>query len=208
MLYHLLSLLRHEVSGLNVVRYITFRNAVASLTALFLVLALGPWMIERLRRQQIGQYIREEGPKAHQTKAGTPTMGGLLILTGIIVPTPLWGDLTNRNVWVLVISTLAFGAIGFTDDSLRGVKKHNLGLRGRYRMAGQVLVGLALGTTVFYYSLAQPSQYSTRLISACCKTVIADLILLYVVFAMLVLVAASNAVNMTDGLDGLAIGST
>ena len=95
MLYHLLYALRHEVSGFNVVRYITFRTAVASLTALFLVLVLGPWMIERLRRLQIGQYIREEGPQAHQTKAGTPTMGGLLILTGIVVPTLLWADLTQ-----------------------------------------------------------------------------------------------------------------
>ena len=100
MLYHLLYALRHEISGFNVVRYITFRTAVASLTALFLVLILGPWMIERLRRLQIGQYIREEGPQAHQAKKGTPTMGGLLILAGIVIPTLLWADLTNRNVWI------------------------------------------------------------------------------------------------------------
>src|SRR5919198_1994250 len=129
MLYHLFYFFRHDLSGLNVVRYITFRTAVASLTALFLVLLLGPWMIERLRRLQIGQYIREEGPQAHQTKAGTPTMGGLLILTGIVVPTLLWSDLRNRNVWIVVVSTLAFGAIGFADDYLKVVKKRNLGLR-------------------------------------------------------------------------------
>src|SRR5919198_4873411 len=156
MLYHLFYFFRHDLSGLNVVRYITFRTAVASLTALFLVLVLGPWMIERLRRQQIGQYIREEGPKAHQTKAGTPTMGGLLILTGIVVPTLLWGDLTNRNVWIAVVSTLAFGAIGFTDDYLKVVKKRNLGLQGRYKLAGQIGVGLVVGLTIWWFALWDP----------------------------------------------------
>src|SRR6266699_7061051 len=119
MLFHFLYSFRHEISGLNVLRYITFRTAVSSLTALFLVLVLGPWMIERLRRLQVGQYIREEGPQAHQTKAGTPTMGGLLVLTGIIVPTLLWGDLTNRSLWIAVAATVAFGAIGFADDYLK-----------------------------------------------------------------------------------------
>ena len=121
MLYHLLYALRHHVSGLNVVRYITFRTAVASLTALFLVLLLGPWMIERLRRLQIGQYIRSEGPQAHQSKAGTPTMGGVLILAGILIPTLLWGDLTNRNVWIVILSTAVFGVIGFVDDYIKVV---------------------------------------------------------------------------------------
>ena len=145
MLYHLLYALRHGGPALNVVRYITFRTAVASLTALFLVLILGPWMIERLRRLQVGQYIREEGPQAHQSKKGTPTMGGLLILTGIIVPTLLWADLTNRNVWIAVLSTLAFGAIGFADDYLKVVKKQNLGLSGRSKLACQLLIGFVIG---------------------------------------------------------------
>ena len=208
MLYHLFYFFRHDVTGFNVVRYITFRTAVASLTALFLVLILGPWMIERLRRLQVGQYIREEGPQAHQTKAGTPTMGGLLILTGVIVPTLLWADLTNRNVWILILSTLAFGAIGFTDDYLKVVKKRNLGLRARDKMALQVLFGLLVGASVYWSSLAQPSQYSTRLIVPFFKTVVPDLSVFYVLFAVVVLVGASNAVNMTDGLDGLAIGCT
>src|SRR6266571_9462921 len=125
MLFHFLYSFRHEVSALNVVRYITFRTAVASLTALFLVLLLGPWMIERLRLFQVGQYIREEGPQAHKAKAGTPTMGGILILTGILVPTLLWADLANRNVWILVFATLACGAIGFADDYLKVVKKQS-----------------------------------------------------------------------------------
>src|SRR5215472_7712425 len=116
MLYYLLIQFRPTFSALNVVRYITFRTAVASLTALFLLLALGPWTIEQLRAFQIGQFIREEGPSAHQAKAGTPTMGGILVLVGILIPTLLWADLGNRNVWILVLSTLAFGAIGFMDD--------------------------------------------------------------------------------------------
>jgi phospho-N-acetylmuramoyl-pentapeptide-transferase len=208
MLYHLFYSLRHELSALNVVRYITFRTAVASLTALFLVLLLGPWMIERLRRLQVGQYIREEGPMAHQTKAGTPTMGGLLVLAGILVPTLLWGDLTNRNIWILVLSTLAFGAIGFADDYLKVVKKRNQGLRGRTKLTGQILVGLALGVIVYDFSLWEPTHYSTQVIFPFFKQVKPDLGLLYVLFAGVVVVGASNAVNLTDGLDGLAIGCT
>jgi phospho-N-acetylmuramoyl-pentapeptide-transferase len=207
-LYHLFYALRGELSGLNVVRYITFRTAVASLTALFLVLLLGPWMIERLRRLQVAQFIREEGPQAHRTKAGTPTMGGLLILTGIIVPSLLWGDLTNRNLWIAVLSTMAFGAIGFTDDYLKVVKKRNLGLKGRYKMAGQVGVGLLVGLAVWWSSLSDPTHNATRLVIPFFKEFKPDLNLFYVIFAMFVLVCASNAVNMTDGLDGLAIGCT
>jgi phospho-N-acetylmuramoyl-pentapeptide-transferase len=207
-LYQLFYALRHDLSGLNVVRYITFRTAVASLTALFLVLLLGPWMIERLRRLQVGQYIREEGPQAHRTKAGTPTMGGLLVLTGIVVPTLLWGDLTNRNVWIAILSTVGFGAIGFTDDYLKVVKKRNLGLRGRYKMAGQVTAGLLIGLAIWWFALWDPTHNGTRLIIPFFKTVMPDLGLLYVLFAVVWLVGFSNAVNMTDGLDGLAIGCT
>src|SRR5262245_55848013 len=152
MLYHLLYPLHRHVSGFNVVRYITFRTAVASLTALFLVLVLGPWMIERLRRFQIGQYIREEGPQGHKVKAGTPTMGGILILTGILIPTLLWGDLTNRYLWILILSTLAFAAIGFADDYLKVVRKRSLGLTGRRKLYGQIAVGLAIGSVLFALS--------------------------------------------------------
>src|SRR5262245_64015044 len=134
MLYHLLYPLHRHVSGFNVVRYITFRTAMASLTALFLVLVLGPWMIERLRRLQIGQFIREDGPQAHKTKAGTPTMGGVLILSGILVPTLLWADLANKNIWILVLSTLLFGMIGFADDYLKVVKRQSQGLTARNKL--------------------------------------------------------------------------
>ena len=141
MLYHLLYALRPEFSALNVVRYITFRTAVASLTALFLVLLLGPWLIERLRAFQVKQYIRDEGPASHKAKAGTPTMGGLLILAGILVPTLLWSDLTNRNVWILVLSTLTFGAIGFADDYTKIARRRNLGLTARRKLGLQLLSG-------------------------------------------------------------------
>ena len=208
MLYWALYALRGEVSALNVVRYITFRTAVAALTALFLVLVLGPWMIERLRRLQIGQHIREEGPQAHRTKAGTPTMGGVLILVGILVPTLLWADLANRNVWIVVLSTLAFGAVGFADDYIKVVKKRNLGLLGRVKLLCQFAIGLAVGTTIYLLAHADPKEYSTRLVFPFFKQVVPDLGLLYVVFAVLLLSLASVAVNLTDGLDGLAIGTT
>jgi phospho-N-acetylmuramoyl-pentapeptide-transferase len=208
MLYYLLIRFRPSLSVLNVVRYITFRTAVASLTALFLVLVLGPWTIERLRAFQIGQYIREDGPKGHLTKAGTPTMGGILILAGIVVPTLLWGDLRNRNVWILVLSTLAFGAIGFADDYLKIVKRRSLGLTARVKFGSQVLVGLLLGLSLFTLSHMEPDLYSTRLAFPFFKNLQPDLGPLYIVFAVLVVVCASNAVNLTDGLDGLAIGST
>jgi phospho-N-acetylmuramoyl-pentapeptide-transferase len=208
MLFHLLYAFRHEVSGLNVVRYITFRTAVASLTALFLVLVLGPWMIERLRLLQVGQYIREEGPQGHKAKAGTPTMGGVLILVGILTPTLLWADLTNRNVRIVMLSTLAFGAVGFADDYIKVVKKRNLGLTARLKLLSQIAIGLTVGTAVFLLSLTDPREYSTRLVFPFFKQVVPDLGLFYIVFAVLLLTLASNAVNLTDGLDGLAIGAT
>jgi phospho-N-acetylmuramoyl-pentapeptide-transferase len=207
-LFHLLYALRQEVSALNVVRYITFRTAVASLTALLLVLILGPWVIERLRRLQIHQYVRDEGPEAHKAKEGTPTMGGVLILVGIVVPTLLWGDLTNRNVWILILATLACGAIGFADDYLKVVKRRNLGLTGKRKLQGQALVGLLVGGAVFALSLQDNAHYSTRIIFPFFKNLMPELSAFYILFAILVIMGASNAVNITDGLDGLAIGTT
>jgi phospho-N-acetylmuramoyl-pentapeptide-transferase len=207
-LYHLLYALHGEISPLNVVRYITFRTAVASLTALFLVLLLGPWTIERLRRLQIGQYIRADGPQEHHAKAGTPTMGGILVLAGILVPTLLWGDLTNRKVWILILATLAFGAIGFADDYLKVVKKQSLGLSGGKKLKAQVAVGMLIGATVYALAQVEPDQYTTRVVFPFFKHLTPDLHALFILFAVLVVVGASNAVNLTDGLDGLAIGST
>jgi len=207
-LFHLLYALRGEIRALNVTRYITFRTAVASLTALFLVLFLGPWVIERLRRLQIGQYIREEGPQAHKAKAGTPTMGGVLILVGVLVPTLLWADLTNLKIWIVVFATVAFGAIGFADDYLKVVKKRNLGLTARKKLLGQFAVGLLVGLAVYLLARVEPQEYSTRVVFPFFKQVVPDLGVLYVVFAILLLTLSSNAVNLTDGLDGLAIGTT
>jgi len=208
MLFHLLFSLRDSVSVLNVTRYITFRTTVAALTALFLVLLLGPWMIERLRRLQIGQPIRESGPAGHLAKAGTPTMGGVLILLGILVPTLLWADLTNRNVWIIVLSTLAFGAIGFADDYLKVVRKQSLGLRAWQKLIAQFAVGLGVGIAVYWLAQVSPDEYSTRVVFPFFKEVVPDLGWFYVIFAVLLLTLSSNAVNLTDGLDGLAIGAT
>src|SRR2546430_9188803 len=145
MLFHLLAPLGTHISVLNVTRYITFRTAAASLSALAISLALGPWMVRKLREFQIGQVIRTEGPTSHKPKAGTPTMGGLLILTAALVPTLLWADLTNVYVWIAVLTTTAFGAVGFADDYLKIVRRSHHGLWPRYKMLCQVLIAVAVG---------------------------------------------------------------
>jgi phospho-N-acetylmuramoyl-pentapeptide-transferase len=205
----------------RIFRYVTFRTAFASLTALFMGLIIGPAIIRQLRDFQIGQYIREEGPKGHQKKAGTPTMGGVLITIAVIVPTLLWADLSNTYIWLAIFSTIAFGAIGFADDYIKVVHKRNLGLTGRTKLVLQFLaagfVGVALVT------LTATRQYSTHLMVPFFKQFRPDLVIEgfrhyphvwwlafipFVLFVMLVLVGSSNAVNLTDGLDGLAIGCT
>jgi phospho-N-acetylmuramoyl-pentapeptide-transferase len=205
MLLYLLYPLRTYATVFNVTRYITFRTAAASLTALALSLALGPWMIRRLRDFQIGQVIRQEGPQSHHAKAGTPTMGGLLILTSAIVPTLLWADLSDYYIWIAVLATSAFGAVGFADDYLKIVRRTHHGLIPRYKLGGQILVAIAVGVAVLMLSRQNPPLYNTRLIFPFFKNLIPDLGWFYIVFTVLVLVGASNAVNLTDGLDGLAI---
>jgi phospho-N-acetylmuramoyl-pentapeptide-transferase len=203
MLYHLLPDLAPLIGVLNVTRYITFRTAAASLTALAISLLLGPWMIAKLRDFQIGQVIRQEGPQSHRAKAGTPTMGGLLILVAAIVPTLLWADLSNLYVWIAVLTTCAFGAVGFADDYLKIARHSHHGLRPRYKIGLQVLIAVGVGLTLM--ALADNDLYNTRLIFPFFKNLIPDLGWFYVAFAVFVLVGASNAVNLTDGLDGLAI---
>jgi phospho-N-acetylmuramoyl-pentapeptide-transferase len=205
MLYHLLPDLAPYFGVLNVTRYITFRTAAASLTALAISLLLGPRMIETLRNFQIGQVIRQEGPQSHRAKAGTPTMGGLLILTAAIVPTLLWADLGNPYVWIAVLATTAFGVVGFADDYLKIVRRSHHGLIPRYKMGAQILVGVAVGVAVLVLAEQNPPLYNTRLIFPFFKNLIPDLGYFYLPFAAFVLVAWSNAVNLTDGLDGLAI---
>ncbi|MDA1183910.1 MAG: phospho-N-acetylmuramoyl-pentapeptide-transferase [Acidobacteria bacterium] len=203
MLYYLLPDLAPWFGVLNVTRYITFRTAAASVTALAISLLLGPWMIAKLRAFQIGQVIRQEGPQSHNAKAGTPTMGGLLILAAAVGPTLLWADLANFYVWIAVLATCAFGAVGFADDYLKVARRSHHGLRPRYKLGLQVLVAVGVGLALM--ALADNGLYNTRLIFPFFKNLIPDLGWFYVAFAVLVLVGATNAVNLTDGLDGLAI---
>ncbi|HVB87644.1 MAG TPA: phospho-N-acetylmuramoyl-pentapeptide-transferase [Candidatus Dormibacteraeota bacterium] len=220
MLYYLLFFwLKPHFSPLNVFRYITVRTAVAGLTALLLSLLLGPWMIERLREMQVKQYIRDEGPKEHQKKSGTPTMGGLLIVAAIVVPTLLWADLRNAYVLTALGATLAFGAIGFIDDYNKVVRKHNLGLTAKRKFLLQVLVCMGVGAVLI--GLQAKGVYSTRLSVPFLKRVHPDLVIdsllskphiwllayiPFLIFLVLVIAGLSNGVNLTDGLDGLAIG--
>ncbi len=203
MLYHLLYSYHTEISALNVTRYITFRTAAASLSALAISLACGPWMIRRLREFQIGQVVRADGPQTHRPKAGTPTMGGLLILTAAIGPTLLWADLTNVYIWIAVLTTMAYGGVGFLDDYLKIVRRSHHGLLPRYKMGLQIAIAVVVGLVLLM--LASHGLYSTRLIFPFFKRLIPDLGWGYLLFAVFVLVAVTNAVNLTDGLDGLAI---
>ncbi len=203
MLYHLLYPLRTHFSVLNVTQYVTVRTAAASLSALAISLAFGPWMIRKLRQFQIGQVIRQEGPQSHRAKSGTPTMGGLLILTASLVPTLLWARLTNPYIWIAVATTSGFGGIGFLDDYLKIVRRSHYGLRPRYKMGLQVAFGTLVGVVLLV--LQRQDLYNTRLVFPFFKRIIPDLGWGYLPFAVFVLVAESNAVNLTDGLDGLAI---
>jgi phospho-N-acetylmuramoyl-pentapeptide-transferase len=205
MLYWLLYELHDQWGPLNVFRYITFRAALAILTALVVGIALGPPLIRLLRRHQIGQTIREEGPASHHAKAGTPTMGGLLILGAILAPILLWGDLTEPWVWVVTLTTLLFGAIGFLDDLLKVRRGRNLGLQVWQKLSLQLTVALAAAAAIRL--VAGNSPYAGQLVAPFFKNIHVDLGLLYIPFVALVLVGSSNAVNLTDGLDGLAIGS-
>jgi len=220
MLYYLLyEKLFPYVSPFRVFRYTTFRTAFASLTALFLCIALGPWLITRLREFQIGQYIREEGPKSHQKKAGTPTMGGVLIVISIVIPTLLWADLRQFYVWIALFCLVTYAAIGFADDYAKVMKKRNLGLTGRRKFFLQVLVAFVLASILLVLKVR--GLYTTNMNVPFLKQWKPDLLidafllhpLLYplafvpfFLFVAFVVVGASNAVNLTDGLDGLAIG--
>jgi phospho-N-acetylmuramoyl-pentapeptide-transferase len=205
MLYHLLFPLRQWLGAFNVFRYVTFRTALATLTALLISFVLGGWVIRKLRELQIGQHIRAEGPQTHLAKQGTPTMGGLLILIAVLVPTLLWADLRSPFIWIILLSTLAFGAVGFLDDYLKVVRRRSMGLTARQKFAVQF--GLAFVLAMTLMNLVSRGLYHTQLSFPFFKTFHPDLGWLYVPFAMLVVVGAANAVNLTDGLDGLAIGS-
>jgi phospho-N-acetylmuramoyl-pentapeptide-transferase len=222
MLYYLLyHTLQKYFSPLNVFRYITVRTVYASLTAMFLALVFGPWLIRRLRELQIGQYIREEGPQEHKKKAGTPTMGGVLIVLSTAVPVLLWADLTNAFVLIALFALIGFSAIGFIDDYAKVAKKQNLGLTSKRKFLLQVLVSMMVGVGLL--ELSTHSAYSTQLIVPFLKKFHPDLVihsllssghlwplafLPFLLFVTIVITGSSNAVNLTDGLDGLAIGCT
>jgi phospho-N-acetylmuramoyl-pentapeptide-transferase len=185
----------------NVFRYITFRTAMALVTALILCLCLGPWMIRKLRERQIGETIRADGPERHRAKAGTPTMGGLLIVGALVASVLLWGNLGNRLLWIALLVTIALAAIGAYDDWLKLRTRRPLKIREKF--GAQLLVGLALGV----YLHAVPAEGVTSQLSVpFVKDWIPDLGLAYILFVALLVVGASNAVNLTDGLDGLAMG--
>ncbi len=205
----------------RIFRYLTFRTAFASLTALLIGLLIGPFVIERLREFQIGQYVRDDGPKTHLKKGGTPTMGGVLICISILVPTLLWSDLSVPYVWIVMLATLAFGAIGFADDYLKVVRKNSKGLSARQKLYLQGATSAAVAIALV--RLEALGIYSTRLVVPFVKKFRPDLVwswmghiphmhwlafLPFVLFVTVVIAGASNAVNLTDGLDGLAIGCT
>ncbi len=206
-------------SPFRVFQYSTFRTGMAAMTALALSVLLGPWLIARLREFQIGQHIREDGPQSHQKKAGTPTMGGLLIITAIVVPTLLWSNLGTPSVWVALAGLVLFGAIGFIDDYAKVSKKRNLGLTARAKFGLEILASLLVGLMLLAMNARR--LYSTSINVPFFKNFKPDLLItawlhnpltyplafvIFFGFLILVLVGASNAVNLTDGLDGLAIG--
>tara|TARA_B100000700_G_scaffold28456_2_gene27310 strand:+ start:72490 stop:73572 length:1083 start_codon:yes stop_codon:yes gene_type:complete len=202
MLLFLAELLAHYNNVFNVFSYLTLRMILGTLTALLLCLWLGPMMIRRLVERQIGQAVRDDGPQSHLSKAGTPTMGGAMILMAMAVSTLLWGDLTNHYVWIVLGVTLGFGAIGWVDDFRKVVEKNPRGLPARWKYFWQSVIGLA-AALLLYLTAASPVE--TSLIVPLFKDVVVPLGLFFVVLTYLVIVGSSNAVNLTDGLDGLAI---
>ncbi len=203
MLYHLFTPLVKYFSGFNVFKYITFRSAGAVITALIASFLLGKTVIGRLRRLKVGQHVRDDGPQTHLNKKGTPTMGGILIITALVSSTLLWSDLRNVYVWVVLFATLAFGAIGFWDDYLKVVKKRSTGLRAYQKFGLQIAASVAIGV----FLSGNPYDPNSTLLSVpFMKHFLLDLGWFYIPFSAFVIVASSNAVNLTDGLDGLAAG--
>jgi phospho-N-acetylmuramoyl-pentapeptide-transferase len=196
--------LRDAVSVFNIFRYITFRGAYAAVTALLLAFLLGPIIIRWLRSRGWGQMIRTDGPSSHLSKQGTPTMGGLLILTAILIPTLLWANLTNIYIQIILLVTVALGALGFLDDYLRVVKKLPKGLLGRYKLAGQIVVGLIVGGLLLWNR--PQGDLTTRTTIPFFKDILLNFGILYLGVSVLIITASSNAVNLSDGLDGLAVG--
>jgi len=204
MFYHLLYPLSEHYAIFNVFKYITFRSAYATVTALLICFLFGDWMIGKLERMQIGETIDSDGPEHHQKKAGTPTMGGVLVITAIVIPTVLWGDLSNRFVLLALLGTIWMGIIGFIDDYLKVVKKRPKGMIGRFKLVGQVSYGVLLGSALYFGG--GEGELVTRTSVPFLKDVLINWGWFYIPLVVLVVTGASNAVNLADGLDGLAIG--
>ena len=201
MLYHLFYPLAADIRLFNIFKYLTFRTIYAMITALIVCFVLGPWIIRKLESLQARQVIRTDGPESHLQKQGTPTMGGVIILTAIIIPTLLWADLSNQYIWLALFITVGYGVIGFVDDYKKVVEKNPRGLSPRQKMFWQVLLAGAVGIFLF-----MKPEFNELLYFPFFKRFHPDLWIYYIPFVTLVIVGASNAVNLTDGLDGLAIG--
>ncbi len=202
MLFYLTDYLSQFHSGFNVFQYLTLRAILGVLSALLISLTLGPMMIRKLNHYQVGQFVRDDGPESHLVKAGTPTMGGALILAAIVISTLLWADLSNRYIWVVLAVTIAFGAIGWVDDYKKLIQKQSLGLKAKHKYLWQTVAGL--GAALFlYYTAKVPAEL--ELIVPFFKSVAIPMGMFFVVLSYFVIVGTSNAVNLTDGLDGLAI---
>lgn len=204
MFYYLLYPLREVVSGFNLFRYITFRSAWAAITALLISFVVGPYIIRKLKERQIGEEIRPDGPQTHLKKAGTPTMGGLIILTSVIMPTLLWAQVANTYILVILLATAWMGLVGFLDDYLKTVRKAPKGLIAKYKLMGQIGLGLIIGSVLYF----APEFQDTRALSTVpfFKNYEINFGVFYIPMVVIVITATSNAVNLTDGLDGLAIG--
>jgi phospho-N-acetylmuramoyl-pentapeptide-transferase len=212
MLYYIIDVLEkmYHPPGFGLIRYITFRAAAAALTALVIAFWLGPKIIRELRLKQIGEAAKLEAPKTHLAKAGTPTMGGLIVLVSVLVPTLLWGNLGNVYIMLIIFVTTALGAVGFLDDYLKVVKKKPRGLIGKYKIAGQVTVGLVVGSIIYFYPhWIDPDLWKINSSTTIpfFKNLEFDFGALYIPVVVFVITYTSNAVNLTDGLDGLAIGT-
>ncbi|MBE9515674.1 MAG: phospho-N-acetylmuramoyl-pentapeptide-transferase [Proteobacteria bacterium] len=202
MLYYLFDWLAQDISFFNVFRYLTLRGILGVMTALSICLVIGPAMIRWLNHYQIGQTVRDDGPETHLKKAGTPTMGGALILVSITISTLLWSDLSNRFVWIVLLTTIAFGVIGWFDDYKKLISKDPKGMGSKNKYFWQTVCGLGVAFAL-YYTAQTPAE--TQLIVPFFKNVAIDMGVFFIVFTYLVIVGSSNAVNLTDGLDGLAI---
>ena len=201
MIYHLLYPLSDTYSYFNVFRYITFRTIYAAITALVICFVLGPWLIDKLQSLQIGQPIRDDGPDSHLSKEGTPTMGGVLIIFSVVLSTLLWANLTVDYVWFILMITVGYGLIGFTDDYRKLASRSSKGIPGSIRLTGEATLALLVG--IFLY---MKPGFSSHVTIPFFKTILPDLGWGYIVFSVFIIVGTANAVNLTDGLDGLAIG--